>query len=50
MRSASSAIALNTGAEASAPIRCVPFTVTTTTIAGFVTGAKPMNDALYMCV
>ncbi len=47
IRSASSAIALNAGAEASAPINFVPFTVTTTTMAGFVKGAKPMKVALY---
>ncbi len=49
MRSASVAIALNTGAAAAAPIPLspdVPLIVTTITSCGFVTGVKPMKEAL----
>src|SRR5580658_6089375 len=48
-RNASAATSWNTGAATAPPnppVPCVPFNVATTTMAGFVTGAKPMNEAL----
>ena len=52
-RNASVTTARNTGAAACPPkpaVPCVPFSVTTATMAGFVSGAKPMNEPLYECV
>ena len=52
-RSASAATAWKTGAATTPPnppSPWVPFSVTTTTMAGFVTGANPMKDPLYVWV